>query len=366
MPATKGQVGSYNRTVGVKLDMDDGIRILTPSDVPLQRWAGTETTTSTKVEWLEEDLTPQTDVVSVVTGTGPWTVTVTDTNIFRPGDVLQTVDAASGVQFVIDSVTNATVMVVSAFAGNATAPVVADTLQIVGQYRNEGSDPEEARSVEVTGKYNLTQWGQEKVEATRTQRKRAMYGIADPYDHEVQKKFKELAIRYERSFVHGQRVESSDKKKRFAGGLFYFIQDNAVSGVKANIVTLLNQLIRKTYEDGGTPGTLMVSPAIKELISLNVDPALRRTNRTETTGGYVIDRYMSDFGELEIVPNRHFPKTKGLVLQKEFIKRVVFDRYFHELLAKTGDADKGHIVGESTIKVKNERAHGVLTVTDAT
>lgn len=365
MATTNGQVTSANRTVGVRIDMDDAIKILTPTDVPLQRWLTSEPTSSIKVEWLEEDLTPQEDTVASFTGTGPWVLTVTDGGIFRVGDILHKRDAAAAVQYVVDSIaTNA--VTVSAFAGNAVAPVNADVMEIVGQYRAEGAQPDTSRTVDRTAKFNYTQIGQEKVEASRTQRKRAMYGVGDPYDHEVGKKFKELAIRFERSLVHGQRAISGGADKRFMGGLFYYISTNSVSDVKANAKTAVNSLLRKCYEQGGSPTVLMVSPAVKEAISLNVDPAARRTTRTDSTGGYVIDNFMSDFGDVEIVTNRHFPKTKGLALQKEFIKRKVFTGYFHEYLAKIGDGDQGEIVGEFSLEVKNEKAHGILTLTDAT
>ncbi len=370
MAIRNAQYGTYNQTVGVRLDMDDAIDILSPSDVPLQGWVASEQTNEVKVEWLEEDLTPQSDTVASLTGTdSPWTVTVSDTNIFRVGDVLWNEGKASAVQYVVDSVTNATVMVVSGFAGNTVDPIALDVLTIVGQYNVEGGDPLAPRSVERTAKFNYTQIGQEQVAATRTARARGarggLYGQMDPYDHEVGKKFKELAIRFERSMVHGQRAISGGADKRFMGGLLYYITTNSVSGVKANAGTLISDLQKKAYDQGGTPSTLMVSPAVKVAISRNVDTSGRRTTRTETTGGSVIDSYESDFGTVDLVVNRFFPPTKGILMQKEYIKKVTFDGYFHELLAKTGDAEKGEIVGEFSLKVKNEKAHGVLTITDA-
>jgi len=366
MPIRSGATGTYNQSVGIKLDIDEAIFILTPSDVPFQQWVGTTPTSSIKVEWLDEELTPQNATVAVVTGTGPWTVTVADVQTFRPNDVLHTRDALSGVQFTVTSINAGTNQAtIAAFAGNATAPAVNDVLEIVGQYKVEGSDPEAARSVDRTTNFNYTQIMQEQVAATRTSRKRDIYGGADPYDHELEKKFKELAIRSERAFVFGQRSISGDSQQRQMGGLFYYITTNTASGTSANAKTVLNDIIRKCYEAGGTATDAMVSPAVKAAISTNVDPSLRRSTVDEKQGGFVIDKYMSDFGELNIVVNRHFPKTKGIVMEKEYIQKAVFDPFFHELLAKTGDSDKGEIVGEHSLKVRNEKAHGTFTLTDA-
>lgn len=366
MATTSGAVGTFNRTVGVKIDMDDAIYILPVDDVPLQRFLPSETTTSVKVEWMNEALTGQTDTLSGVAGTGPWTANVVDGAIFRVNDIVHVQDAASGVQFVITAIST-NQLTLTAFAGNVTAPVNTNVVEIVGQYLVEGSDPVAARTQERTGLFNYAQIGQEKVEATRTQRKRAMYGNdADPYDHEVSKKFRELAIRFERALVHGQRSISGGSDQRAMGGLFFYLSTNTASNTVANTKTAINSLIRQCWAKGGTPTTLMCSPAIKAAISANVDPSARRFDTSNTIGGYVVDKYLSDFGEIEIVPNRYFPLTKGILLQREFTRKKVFDAYYHELLAKTGDADKGEIVGEFSLEVKNESAMGVLTLTDAT
>lgn len=366
MPVRATKTGTYNQSVGIKLDMDEAIFILTPSDVPLQQWLPTDTTSSIKVEWLDEELTPQTATVTAVTGTGPWTITVADVQVFRPNDIIHTQDADDGVQFVVDSINaGANTASVSAFAGNAVAPAVNNVVEIVGQYKNEGDDPEAPRSVDRTTNFNYTQIGQEQVSATRTARKRDIYGGGDPYDHEVEKKFKELAIRFERSLLFGQRSISGDSQKRFMGGILYYLSTNTASGTAANAKTVLNDIIRKCYEQGGTPSTAIVSPAVKAAISANVDASLRRSTVDEKQGGSVIESFMSDFGDLTFIVDRFMPKTKGLVLQSEYLSRVNFDPYFHELLAKTGDSDKGEIVGEFTLRLKNEKAHGVFTLTDA-
>jgi hypothetical protein len=361
------RVGSYNQTVGVRLDIDDAIDILTPTDVPLQQWAGTgEAATQPKVEWLEEDLTPQhVTVVSETATSGAGDVVVDDASPIRPGDVLMEVDAAYTKQFLVTAVDQTTnTLTVSGFAGNTADPTVAATLQVIGQYRTEGGDPEDPRSIERTIPFNYTQIGQEQISVTRTGRKRGLYGQGDPYDHEVMKKFKELAIRFERSMVNGYRTQSGDATKRMMGGLFFYISTNTESGVKANTSALVNSLAKKTYEQGGTPTVLMVSPAVKVCLS-GIDPTLRRSDRSDRTAGSVVEKVLTDFGEFDVVVNRHFPKTKGLMLQGEYIKKRPFDAYFHELLAKTGDSEKGEIVGEYSLEVKNEKAHGLLTITDA-
>lgn len=364
-------VATFNQSVGVKQDMDEAIRILSPSDTPLQQLLPTDTTNEVKIEWMEEELMPQTVVWTSKTGTGPWTVTSPDTSELRVGDVLAVRDGtSSAVQVVVTSITNGTTFVCAGFAGNTTSPADGSTMEIVGQYLVEGSDPLAPRSTERVAKYNYTQIFQEAVQATRTARHRGarggLFGGEDPYIHELGKKFKELGIRAERAFVHGQRAVSGDSKQRALGGLFYYITSNSTSGLKANIKTLLNDAIRKSYDAGGDENqVLMVSPTLKSIIS-TLNDSYVRTVRTENVAGSTVDVFMSDFGELRIIPNRHFPKTRGIVLSTSGDNSVVnFDGWTHEMLAKTGDSDKGQIVAEKSLRVKNEKGQGLFTVTDA-
>src|SRR6478609_7023038 len=200
MAATLGQVRTSDRTVGVKVDMDEAVYILPVDDVPLQRWLPSAPTSNIKVEWMEEQLTPQTDTISAVTGTStPWTITVSDGNRFRADDILHIQGRAANIQFLVTAVSTND-LTVSGFGATAATddPANADVVEIVGQLRTEGADPASARSIERTNLYNYTQIGQEKVEASRTARKQAMYALTDVFTHETQKKFRELAIRFER------------------------------------------------------------------------------------------------------------------------------------------------------------------------
>jgi hypothetical protein len=375
-----GDRGTFNETVGVKVDMDEAVDILSPSDVPLQQILGVDSTVQVKVEWMDEDLMGQYVVVddASVTGTGtsgdPWTFNVDagTASELRVGDILwNETNGSSAVQYRVETVNTSTDEVtVTAFAGNATAPANDNVLKIVGQYRDEGSEPEDMRSNERNARYNYTEIFQEGVEATRTARRRGagngLYGKGDPYDHEVMKKFKELGVRFERALIHGQRAISADAKRRSMGGLFYYISTNTASNTKANAKTALNSLLRQMYNQGAPSQTLLLaSPAVKEAISLNVDASLRQASHQTRKAGFVVDKYMSDVGEIDIAIDRHLPTTKAIALTTEWAKVVNFDGFAHELLAKTRDGDNGHIVGEKSLQVKNEKAFGILTITDA-
>lgn len=353
------------RTVGVKLDMDDAVTILPIDVVPVQQYLASKPTSSIKVEWLNELLTPQETIVvtdGTVSGAGTITVTTGEGLNFRAGDILWDKSGATTVLCLVSSVAG-DVLTVAQVGSNTTAFTATHSLAIVGQQLVEGADPAAMRSVDRTNDYNFTQIGQEKVTATRTRRKQALYGMTDNYTHEVSKKFRELAIRFERQLLFGQRTQTSNQRQM--GGLFYYLTSNGTSDVVANTKSALNTLIKSCWNNGGSPKTLFVSPNVKVAVDANVDASLRRSTRDDSQGGYVVDSFMSSFGDIEIKVDRYLPQTKGILVQTEFVSRRVFDGYQHEALAKTGDADNGQIVGEFSLEVRCPLAQGVLTLTDA-
>lgn len=369
---TSGGVTTDLQTVGVKVEMDEAIVMLPIWDVPLQTKLGSAPCFETRIDWLEEELTSQVvNCSSIATDqTNSWTIVVDDTSAIRVGDILHADDAAlSTTSYEVASVVDSTALaLIPAFGAtahdvNPTATVNVSLYRLIGQNLSEGADPKAFRGNDRTNPYNYTQVGQEAVQVSRTERKRQTYGVADEYTHQVQKKFKELAIRMERALTTGVRYQAGSK--RTMGGLFSYITTNSRSGVVANTKALINSLVRDAYSQGGSPELLVVSPAVKAAISANVDPTLRRTTGDSVRAGFVVEKILTDFGEIDIAIDRHFPTTKGLLLQTEFDTRRVFDGYFHEMLAKTGDSDKGEIVGEFSLEVKNQNAQGVLTLTDA-
>jgi hypothetical protein len=72
------------------------------------------------------------------------------------------------------------------------------------------------------------------------------------------------------------------------------------------------------------------------------------------------DVYLSDFGEVAIVPNRFQPGNFAFVLDPEYAS-VSYLRPFRTFdIAKTGDSDKKEMVVEYGLRVRSQRAHAVI------
>ena len=72
------------------------------------------------------------------------------------------------------------------------------------------------------------------------------------------------------------------------------------------------------------------------------------------------DVYLSDFGEVAIVPNRFQPENFAFVLDPEYAC-VSYLRPFRTFdIAKTGDSDKKEMVVEYGLRIKSEKAHAAI------
>jgi hypothetical protein len=125
--------------------------------------------------------------------------------------------------------------------------------------------------------------------------------------------------------------------------------------------TMLKDAIAKVFTSGGTPAALFVSPAQKQVVSGFTGLAAQRY-QVPTNGQATIlagaDLYQSDFGVLQIVPNRFMRTRDALILDPEYAALAYLRPFQTNELAKTGDSDNTQILAELTLEVRNEAAHG--------
>jgi hypothetical protein len=125
--------------------------------------------------------------------------------------------------------------------------------------------------------------------------------------------------------------------------------------------TILKDVVQKVFSSGGTPAALFVGPALKQVVSSFGGIAETRYNvkgDAPTTIIGAADVYVSDFGNISIVPSRFMRARDALVLDPEYAALAYLRPFQTNDLAKTGDSDKTQILAELTLEVRNEAAHG--------
>lgn len=125
---------------------------------------------------------------------------------------------------------------------------------------------------------------------------------------------------------------------------------------------MLKDVIQQVWTEGGTPKMLMVGPYNKTVVSGFAGIAETRVAATNkpTTIVAAADIYVSDFGNVSIVPNRFQRERDAFVVDPEYAS-IDYLRPMQTMdMAKTGDADKKLMLAEWGLRINTEKAHGII------
>ena len=122
----------------------------------------------------------------------------------------------------------------------------------------------------------------------------------------------------------------------------------------------LKDVIKSVWNAGGDPSMIMCGPFNKQKLSGFTGNSTRFDAGADATLYTSVDVYASDFGQLQVVPNRFSRDRDAYVLDMEYWG-VAFLRDFsmHEL-SKTGDSEKRQLLVEATLESRNEAASGLI------
>lgn len=205
-------------------------------------------------------------------------------------------------------------------------------------------------------------------------------GRNDELSYQLAKRGKELKRDVEAVLTdNNAQVAGNSTTARETGGLGAWIATNDVFGSGGASPTgdgtdartdgtqaafteaMLKDVMQAAFTAGGEPSLLMVGPHNKTVVSGFAGIAAQRymaPNDSPTTIVGTADVYMSDFGTLNVVPNRFQRDRDAFMLDPEYAS-VCYLRPIQQVeLAKTGDAEKRMVLVEFGLKVLNEGAHG--------
>jgi len=122
--------------------------------------------------------------------------------------------------------------------------------------------------------------------------------------------------------------------------------------------TILKSMLQKVYNSGGDPTVIMLSAANKQVQSGFSGNATRQQDvaANKLVAGY--DVYVSDFGRLKLVPNRHQNPDSVHVLDMNYWKLAELRSMETTDLAKIGDSTRKMIISEYALICGNEKASG--------
>jgi len=366
-------------------DVSDIIGIVSPHETPLLDHLGDARAAaqSTIHEWLEDTLLPNTDTINDSTFTPDATTTgafeVSNSGRFRAGDLIQ---AAGSKEVMLVTGSATPILSVTRGYGGTTAEALSDgqVLTIIGNAALEGAERPAVQFTNRARRKNFTQIFTAGVEVSGSMLASRMIGIEDELDYQTQERLRELLRSLENSVINGVASDGANPEggltaRRSMDGILAMLETNRFepgvgeipegTGAGSDGLTeeMLNRALREIWEQSsGRVGTILVNGSQKRRINEFVGDS-RSFMPGDTRFSDLVSVYESDFGVARVVMSRWAPSDSVILLDSSRVSVLPLSgRSFHfKRLSSTGDSEVGQVIGEYTLELMNENAHGVLS-----
>tara|TARA_R110001606_G_scaffold139763_1_gene278310 strand:+ start:1748 stop:2893 length:1146 start_codon:yes stop_codon:yes gene_type:complete len=266
---------------------------------------------------------------------------------------------------------------------------------------------------------NYTQINGKTIAVSGTRRAVDQAGVADEYAYQLKKRGTELRRDVEHDMIHSYNVSaavgSQGNTARSAGGFQSFINDTstvnyvgqwaaplvqgdgtgkplssltttAVPTLGSLALTEIDSVMQKIYEEGGKATKVMLSPKLRRDFSdlMVSDTGVVRNIDESGKLRQSVDVYMSDFGDLMVVPNYIMGLTNTVQFQNSNgtpanitattnvanFAALIYDPMWFNMatlrpmqevdVGQQGDSTKGMMVEEATLEVRNPTGCGAI------
>jgi hypothetical protein len=296
---------------------------------------------------------------------------------FRVGDQVQA--AGSREVMLVTGISGATLTVHRSYGGTTAASVSdGQMLRILGNAALEGDDRPATRFTSRSRRQNYTQIFTAGVEVSGSQLAARQLAVADELDYQKQERLRELVRDLENCVINGvsptANPQGSATVRRTMKGIIPFMASNVFvngaggfpqgGGTGDNELSeeQLNTALRTIWEQSsGAVDTIVVSGMQKRRINGFVTASRGYGARDERFRD-LVSVYESDFGVCRVVLSRWVPADTVLLLDSSRIDVLPLSgRSFQfKKLASGGDSEVGQVLGEYTLELRNENAHGLI------
>lgn len=320
---------------------------------------------STKVEWIEDTMSPYTTTTAedmtdsetdmdVASGTGSY---------FRQGDIIRV-----GSEYMLVTAVSTDTLTITRGYGSTTAATSTSgaAVTLLTRAMPEGADATTGHTTTTTQPYNYSQIISEAAKATKTAIAIKKYGIEDELDYQVSKLFAnngsagKLAQFLQRTFYYGKRVQRSASAYGGMGGFGTFVTTNVTNLSSASLQRSdIHTKIRQIRDAGGRCTHLITGSWGLEKINGMYEGVIR-TTRDETRGGSEITMVKTPHGEVEVVYDWMCPDGYMYFINSEKVGWLPVRAFEAGKIAEQGDYYLTDVVGEYTFAIANEESHGLI------
>ena len=357
-------------------DVSDLVAIVSPFETPLLDALGDPQAEarSTHHEWLEDTLLPNSDLVKT-TPAHPLTdeqLEVNNPDRFRVGDQVRCKDSEE--LLLVKAVGSTTITVTRGYGGTTAEAIAAgDTLCILGNASLEGQDADAARFTLRSRRGNWTQIFSKTVVVSGSELAVRHLGVADELDFQRTKALRELLRDLENTVLNGVAPAAdpigSDTVRRTMNGIlpqlatnrFVPGQNGFPSGTGLD-ETKLNTALRFIWEKSSGQIDLIVVNGYQKRVISQFGAGSRAYAPDDPRYTSQVAVYESDFGVQRVVLSRWVPRDAVVLLDSSRLQMppLAGRSFQYRPLAATGDFEKGQVLGEYTLELRNESAHGVI------
>ena len=251
---------------------------------------------------------------------------------------------------------------------------------------------------------NYTQINGKTIAVSGTRRAIDQAGVADEYAYQLKKRGTELRRDVEHDLVHTYQVANSGGARTF-GGFQAWINDStgfrgtgigtvvlngataattigagsaaptltAVASRVALSLSDIDEVMQRIYQEGGKASKIMLSPKLRRDFSdlMVTDSGVRRNIDMDGKLRQSVDIYMSDFGDLMVMPNYIMGLSNGTGAGQTMNSAAfVYDPMWFNIatlrplqevdVGQRGDSTIGMMIEECTLEVRNPIGCGAI------
>lgn len=336
--------------------------------------------TSTKEEWLNDTLAPQsTAITSFVTDGDGTQINVTSTAGMAVNQLLRFTSAAGADRAEIVKVTaidSATRFTCSRDFGGSTGVtlVSGDLVFNMSKPVVQGSTASAQSAAEPSVDYNYTQIFEGSVSLARTALQTQQYGGANNMAYQINRILTEKLFEVNSALIYGRRYVGTASAPATLGGLLQFLESGNIDTTGSAISkTIINNMLAACYADGAVASKYVIVCApnqARKISAFNTagsNPLTMVSPDSTVTGGY-ISKFVGDLPVMsgftaDILVEPIFPKDKIMLLDLNSVELAYLQGFgTTDATANGQDGTTQRVLGELTLRVKNgTKAHALAT-----
>lgn len=363
---------TYDTFTGIGEDISAIVTNLSPTETPFLDLLpeAPRAATSTAHQWSEELLGPDTLIASTAVNSATAATGIQINgfgNQLQVGMLLEIQADAAGVANELVQITSVpganSILVSRNFAGAGISSLVAGgTIYVISTAELEGSTSSGDVHRPPTRRTNFLQIFKKVVTITGTDRAVSYVpDMGDEFDHQVVLRTRELMRDVEKAVFRGRLSGNSigsGTAYRTMGGLREFITSInstiVASSFTADPLLYTNNLLQQAYNVGARDiDLIVVGGQWKRELSAFATNRTINVDQGDTKIISLKEYIQTDFGTARLLLSPWMPASAmyGIATARTFVTPLKGRTFQAEAIAKTGDADVKHVIGEYTLEI---------------